>query len=57
MSKNVSDAAQNIYGELTQPIGRTKSMHRRVGMSYVIKYAHNTYDGRTQKYTVGGYIV
>ena len=31
-SATVFDAAQKISGELTQPIGRTKSMHRRVEM-------------------------
>ena len=33
MSVTVSDAAQNISGEFTHPIDRTKSMHRRVDVS------------------------
>ena len=30
ISATVSKAAQNISGEFTQPMGRTKSIHRRV---------------------------
>ena len=32
-SETVSDATQKISGEVSQPIGRMKSMHRGVGMS------------------------
>ena len=30
MSATVSEAAQNMSGEFTNPMGKTKSMHRRI---------------------------